>query len=289
MIYLENEFIKAGFVEKGAELQSLVNKKTGAEYMWSGDPAFWGKHSPVLFPIVGGLKNNEYIFEGQKYSLGRHGFARDTVFAIIEQTETSISFAISDSEESLKKYPFAFQFVVQYTISESELIIKYIVKNTGNQTMYFSVGAHPAFKVPMSEGLNFEDYSLQFENIENTSIYPLDDNGQTKVDAIPFLNNTDSLPLQKSLFYKDALVFKELKSDKISIVTNKDVHGVTVSFAQFPYMGIWSAKDANFVCIEPWDGIADSEATSGELANKEGIRTLEQAQVYESSWSIEIF
>lgn len=288
MIYLENGFIKAGFVEKGAELQSLVNKETGVEYMWSGDPAFWGKHSPVLFPIVGGLKNNEYTFEGQKYNLGRHGFARDTVFAIIEQTETSISFGISDSEESLKKYPFAFQFIVQYTIRESELIIKYIVKNTGNQTMYFSVGAHPAFKVPMSEGLNFEDYSLQFEKIENTSIYPLDDNGQTKVDAIPFLNNTDSLPLQKSLFYKDALVFKELKSDKISIVTAKDTHGVTVSFEQFPYMGIWSAKDANFVCIEPWDGIADSEATSGELAKKEGIRTLEQAQVYESSWSIEI-
>lgn len=289
MIYLENAFIKAGFVEKGAELQSLVNKETGVEYMWSGDPTYWGKHSPVLFPIVGGLKNNQYTYGGNTYSLGRHGFARDTVFTVLEKTATSISFGISDTEDSLKKYPFHFQFIVQYTINNSELIIKYIVKNTGKEKMYFSVGAHPAFSVPLDKKLQFEDYSLKFEKKETASIYPLDDNGQTKLDAVAFLKDSDELPLQKSLFYKDALVFKELASDTITIHTSKDAHGITVEFKEFPYMGIWSAKDADFVCIEPWDGIADNEAVSGELEDKEGIKKLDVAQVYESSWSISIF
>ncbi|QES89751.1 aldose 1-epimerase family protein [Rhizosphaericola mali] len=289
MIYLENNFIKAGFVEKGAELQSLINKETGVEYMWGGDPVFWGKHSPVLFPIVGGLKDNEYSFGGNKYSLGRHGFARDSIFSVIEQTETSISFGMSDTADSLTKYPFHFQFLVQYTINKSELIVKYIVKNMGKDAMYFSVGAHPAFNVPLNKDLTFEDYSLKFEKKETVSIYPLDDSGQTKINAIPFLNDSDELPLHKSLFYKDALVFKELVSDKITIQTKDDTHGITIAFKEYPYMGIWSAKDADFLCIEPWDGIADNEAVSGVLEEKEGIKILQAAQVYESSWSISIF
>lgn len=289
MITLSNDILSLTIAEKGAELQSVKNAPTGLEYIWEGDPAFWGKHSPVLFPIVGGLKDNEYEYAGRKYSLGRHGFARDTVFTVVDHTGTSAVFAISETEETLQNYPFPFQFFVQYVLENDTLSVRYKVKNTGQGEMFFSVGAHPAFKVPLEAGEDFEDYYLRFNAVENAGIYPLDANGQVESQSVPFLENTDILPLKKELFYKDALVFKGLQSTAISIESKKSDHGLTVSFAGFPYMGIWSAKDADFVCIEPWDGIADSVHTAGKLEAKEGIIPLEPAQYFDAEWSVRFY
>ncbi|MBS1639382.1 MAG: aldose 1-epimerase family protein [Bacteroidetes bacterium] len=281
---LSNSFLQIIIASKGAELQSVVNKQTGLEYMWNADPAFWAKKSPVLFPIVGGLKQNTYFFNNKNYQLNRHGFAREMEFAIAYQSSEKIIFNIQSSEETLKIYPFHFVFSVVYELIDDKLKVNYIVENTGNETMYFSVGAHPAFKLPLIDNTDYTDYFLQFNCIENTGKWPLSKDGLIELQSIPLLNNSNKLSLNKELFYTDALVFKHLSSDEVSILSNKTKHGVSISYKGFPYMGIWSAKNADFICIEPWCGIADSVNTTQQLTEKEGINILASKQKFEASW-----
>jgi galactose mutarotase-like enzyme len=287
--HIKNDVLSAAIAEKGAELQSIFNKNTGIEYMWGADPAYWSKKSPVLFPIVGGLKDNQYKYGGKTYSLGRHGFARDSAFTVTEQTVESITFTLTDSAETVEKYPFHFSFSVKYTLNANRLQVGYIVKNTDDKTLLFSVGGHPAFKVPVAEETVFDDYSLQFNQVETAGRWQLSPGGQVEEQPTPLLVNTDVLPLTKKLFYQDALVFKHLASTGVSILSGKTAHGLHVSFGGFPYLGIWSFKDANFVCIEPWCGIADSVNATGELAEKEGINTLSPQEIFERTWSVEVF
>jgi len=289
MQQISNGLLQVAISEKGAELQSIINLQTGLEYMWSGDPNFWGKKSPVLFPIVGGVKNNTYNYEGESYQLGRHGFARESVFVINAQTDTSITYILSSTDETLKLYPFEFLFAVTYSIDGNKLTCTYAVENIGNETLYFSCGAHPAFKVPLVEGTDYTDWRLQFSEMENTGKWPLSADGLILKEPIACLENTHQLPLSKPLFYGDALVLKALKSTSISIVSNKTEHGLTMHFDGFPYYGIWAFKDADFVCLEPWCGIADSIDASGELQDKEGIILLGENEVWERSWSVEMF
>jgi len=238
---------------------------------------------------VGGLKDDKYKYDGKTYSLNRHGFARDMAFSVTEQSAETITFTLTDSEPTLAKYPFHFSFSVKYTLAANKVLVSYIVKNTDDKTLLFSVGGHPAFKLPMADGTAFEDYKLLFNQVETAGKWPLSSGGQVETHTIPLLENTSTLPLTKELFYQDALVFKHLASTSISIVSDKTTHGLKVGFHAFPYMGIWSAKDANFVCIEPWCGIADSVNTTGEFAEKEGINALQPQEVFERTWSVEVF
>lgn len=289
MQQLSNGLLSISIAEKGAELQSITRTDSNFEYLWSGDPAFWGKKSPVLFPIVGGLKNNQYIHKGNTYTLGRHGFARDQVFAVSEQTQDSITFTLHDSDASHAVYPFPFSFSVRYQLRENSLQVTYIVQNTGDGEMWFSVGAHPAFKVPLTNDTAFEDYYLEFSKSENTGKWPLSPEGLIELAPESLLRNEQRLSLHKQLFYADALVLKHMASDKIAIKSGKTSHGVEMHFDGFPYFGIWSAKDADFVCLEPWCGIADHVNASGELAEKEGIIQLAAGATWEKSWSVTFF
>lgn len=289
MYQLSNDLLTVGISPKGAELQSIVHSTTGLEYMWSADPAFWGKKSPVLFPIVGGLKNGSYTYDGNTYAMGRHGFARERVFEVTEQTISSITFSLPSDEESIQVYPFHFRFSIKYSLQENSVHVLYRIENTDQKSMYFSVGAHPAFSVPLIEGDAFEDYYLEFNQAETTGIWPLSPEGLIKETSTPFFSNNNKIPLSKSLFYGDALVFKGLKSDSISIRSDKHPHGLCLSYTDFPFMGIWSARDANFVCIEPWCGIADSVLATGILEEKEGIHLLNEQEIFERSWSVAVF
>lgn len=294
MIYtLENDYFKVAISTKGAELQSVFSKKLGLELLWQGDASFWGKRSPILFPIVGSLKNGEYEYQNKKYKLSRHGFARDMEFkcstpqsTILKGTE--VSFTITHTEETLQQYPFEFEFEILYTLLEDSLMVNTKVLNSSSSSdLYASFGAHPAFNLPIFSNTNFEDYSLVFNKNEQAGVYPLTETGLIKSDEKPFFENENKLQLSKALFYGDALVFKNLKSDCIKVINNDSQKGFQFVFVgDYNYFGIWSAKDAPFVCLEPWAGIADTENSNGQLVNKEGIIKLLPNEESSAMWSI---
>jgi galactose mutarotase-like enzyme len=289
MQQLSNDILSIQIAPLGAELKRVYHKQYQLDYIWSGDPAYWGKTSPVLFPIVGGLKNNQYRHKGKNYSLGRHGFAREKVFSIEQATQESITYLLTSSAETEAVYPFSFAFRITYTLQHDELTIGYIISNTGDAPMHFSVGAHPAFAVPITDDTDYTDYFLAFNREENAGKWPLSAEGLIEKESIPFFDATEELPLEKSLFSKDALVFTDLKSDRIALRNRKNTHGLEVYFPGFPFMGIWSTKNADFVCIEPWCGLADSTDATGELKDKKGIHDLAPEAVFERSWSVRFF
>ena len=289
MITISNETLNVSIATMGAELQNIYNKQTGIEYLWNANPDFWPKRSPVLFPVIGGLKGGSYTHNGATYHFNRHGFARESEFTVEHQTESSVTLVLQTSSESLQVYPFQFKFSITYSLSEGELKNTYLIENKGNEPLLFSVGAHPAFNVPLVGGEDFTDYYLAFNKEENAGIYPILADGLISNTSAPFFNNTKELPLKKELFYKDALIFKELKSTAITILSKKSKHGLTYSFENFPYMGIWNAKDADFVCIEPWCGLGDVETSTGILAEKEGINKLDTDRSFTRIWTIATF
>jgi len=253
MIQIANNQLTVTINEKGAELQSI--QLNGLEYLWQADIKYWGKHSPVLFPIVGELKDGKYIFDNKEYALSRHGFARDTMFEVKQTSDTSAIFTLHSNDETLAVYPFQFIFQVQYEIKQHTLFCSYIVQNVNSNDMYFSVGGHPAFRIPLSENLQYTDYSLKFDNDIILNRYLLR-NGLTGDDTETITLDEKRLHLEPSLFYKDAIVLKHINSKHIELSSDKDAHGLTFMFEDFPYFGIWAAIDAPFVCLEPWCGIA---------------------------------
>ena len=287
--YIGNERIRVGINHLGAELISLVTVSDNREYMWKGDPAFWGKHSPVLFPIVGKLRDNAFLYQGKQYSLSRHGFARDMTFNLDSAADTRVIFSVESTPETLRRYPFPFRLLIQYTVREATLEVIYEVVNIGADTMYFSLGAHPAFAVPVVDGENYDDYSLHFNQVETLYSWPIDKAGLIERTPVPFLDHTDRLALRKELFYKDAIVLKSLKSNVISIKHKSDPHGLDLAFEQFPFLGLWAAKDANFLCIEPWCGIADSVDHNQDITTKEGIEKLPAGSVWKRTWSVTVY
>ena len=278
---IKNAFVTATINSFGAELCSLKNKDN-IEYIWEGNSEFWGKHSPILFPIVGTLKNNSYLYNETVYNLSRHGFARDMEFKLVDQKENSVTFSIHSSEETLKVYPFEFELQIIYTVDNSNLNIAYKVTNSGKSKMPFSIGAHPAFALPG----NFEDHSIQFDKEESLEYYLLENDlisNQTK----KLETQEGQIPLTYELFKNDALIFKTLKSKSLTILEDR-IPVLRVNFKDFPSLGIWTKMNAPFLCIEPWFGYSDTNETSGNLFEKEGIQVLEENKTFQSEYSIEI-
>ncbi|AIM25034.1 aldose 1-epimerase family protein [Melissococcus plutonius] len=288
-VQLENEFLIATIAEAGAELVSLRSKSMNIEYIWQGNPAFWNRHSPILFPIVGRLKNNQYIYEGKTYHLPQHGFARDQLFQVIEQSDQSATFSLKSTKETYQYYPFDFELVLTYELEEQNLIVRYQVENLGIQTMYFSIGGHPAFNVPLEETLTFEDYFLNFFPKKSRTQIPLSGSALNIKNKTLAQTNT-SIDLIHELFKNDALIFETKGNNAFSIETDKSQHGITLSYTDAPYVGIWSPypKKAPFVCIEPWWGIADTIDTDGQLTNKLGIQLLSPNRIFNTHYQLTI-
>jgi galactose mutarotase-like enzyme len=281
---LQNDFLIATINPLGAELQRLYNKQTNTEILWSGDAQYWSKFSPVLFPIVGSLKDNTYYYNNKAYHLPRHGFAREKEFAIKNKTENSITFSLTHNDDTLKVYPFLFELQITYALSNQELSCTYNVKNIGNDEMYFSIGAHPAFAVTG----NYNDYYLEFNNDTSLTRYKLQDGLiSDNTQSISLKNN--QLPLQHQLFYDDAIVLKTLQSNQITFANYNNKIGFHFKCNDFPFFGIWAAKDAPFVCLEPWCGIADVTTHNQQLQSKEGINCLMPSQQFIKTWSVQCF
>lgn len=288
MTVIENEYLKVSIRNQGAELTSVVNKETGIEHLWQGDPNIWGWHAPNLFPIVGGLINNELLVDGKLYPMQRHGFARPTEFRLAEHKRDCAVFSLAYSADTLTAYPFKFNFQVKYDLIDNSLRITYKVINLDNKNIYFSVGGHPAFNVPFRDGERYEDYYLEFEVAEKLETYLLSPAGHFTGQTEAVATKGTKLPLTRDLFAKDALVFKNLQSRLITIKSDSHNLSLGVEFPHFNYLGIWAKPGADFVCIEPWLGCADTEGQPKDIKEKEGIIKLEQGHVFEAPYFITI-
>ena len=280
-ITIQNQAIKAVIKTKGAELSLL--QKEDKNYIWEINSEFWNKTSPILFPIVGALKNGEYFYGGNVYKLSRHGFARDFEFEVIENKTDGVVFSLKSNEETLKVYPFHFELQLSYILEGNKLVVKYEIINRSSEKMYYSIGAHPAFNI---DG-NFEDFSLIFDDEKDLETYKLEQDlfsGKTEILKL----NGNVLPLQYELFEEDALVFKNFATKSLTLAKNNE-SVMKVSFPDFPYLGIWTKKDAPFICIEPWLGIADNANASGKIEEKESIQILENNSKKQIAWSVELF
>lgn len=278
---IKNSFIKAQIKSFGAELNSLKKCDENFEYIWQANSKYWARHSPVLFPIVGRLKEDSYFCKNKKYSLSQHGIARDKEFEIVQNEADFIEFRLKSDEKSLEFYPFFFELDIGYKLDKNSLIVSYKVKNKSDEKMYFSIGAHPAFNTQVGD-------FLEFENIKTTKRYFLDDKGLIyKYQDLNLENN--KLYLDKDLFKDDALVFNDSNIKQIILKNIENKSKVKVKFDNFPYLGIWSKpNDAPFVCIEPWFGVADEQNSNQKIEDKKGILSLEKEEEFFCFYTIEV-
>ena len=274
---------------KGVELCSIKSLKTGKEYMWNANPDIWGSHAPVLFPAIGSFKNGVCTINGNTYKIPKHGFIRHNENLVIEnQTDTKINFRLDYSNKTLAIYPYKFRFNIIFELVDNQIIITHKVTNLDDKAIYFHLGGHPGFKCPVNDGEDYSDYYLEFEKTETASTTLLSQNGLISDDTQLILENTNVLPLHKNLFDNDALIFKNLKSRKVSLKSHKSNQVLSVSYNGFPYLGIWAKPNAPFVCIEPWIGIADHENTDGDFLKKEKLIELPENEVFIAQYTIEI-
>ncbi|GAA4376696.1 aldose 1-epimerase family protein [Hymenobacter koreensis] len=286
---LENEHCRVVINRHGAELASFVRLDLdNLEYIWQADAVVWGRHAPVLFPIVGRLPNDTYYHQGQPYRLPQHGFARDRPFTLVEQTPTSLTLRLTDDEASRAVYPFAFQLDISHRLSGTTLYVDWRVHNPDTaQDLLFSIGAHPGFRCPLLTDEQFEDYAFRFDHPVQLERHLLDGgllNGATEpVLAAP----AQELPLSYDLFRRDALVLKHYDFTRITLASARSPRAVTMQFNGFPYLGLWTKSEGTpFVCIEPWHGVASSVGPPAELSDKEGILTLAPGNTFTAGYSI---
>jgi len=287
MVVLENEFLKVTLCSKGAELTSLVDKITQTEYIWQADESVWNFHAPNLFPVVGGLNNNTLHVDGTSYPMNRHGFARTSVFRRLESAPDHAKFSLDYNEGTFKVYPYKFEFQVVYHLSERSLKVMYKVINKDEKDVYFSVGAHPAFNVPLVEGEAYEDYYFQFEVEEDLDTHLSSATGLlTGKKEKAFIG--DKLRLTKDMFNNDALIFKDIKSRSVTLTNTAGTKHVKIDFPHFIQLGLWAKPGASFVCIEPWLGYSDYDGDVRDISQKEAIQHVEHGHVFEADFTISV-
>lgn len=278
LFHLENDYLAISVNTHGAELSSIINKKENKEMLWQGDPEFWGRKSPVLFPVVGKYKNGQTTYEGKEYKLGQHGFARDMDFVISEETSNKLIFVLESNDKTLKVYPFNFRLICSFELVDNKIVVGWKVENTDDKKMYFSIGAHPAFYCKKGETiLTMNGKNLQYNLINSDGLY-----------TAPKYNIDSSFVLNEEIFDNDALIIEHSSVNTISLADNGKEY-LTVKFdAQL--FGIWSPakKNAPFVCIEPWYGRCDSEDFEGDITEREWSNSLDVGETWYKEYEIEI-
>jgi len=288
MTTLENNALRVTIKPEGAELTSLFHKTSGIEHLWQADPLVWPWHAPNLFPVVGGCLNDQLHINGVAYPMQRHGFARRSLFETTESSASHAVFSLRANDDTRAVYPYNFLFSIMYELDGSRLTVTYRVLNNDDQTIFFSVGAHPAFAVPFQTGETYEDYVIAFEHTEPLVTHMLSAGGYFNGETSPVSTDGNNLPLTKHLFEDDALVFKNIRSRRVTLRSDKHDHAVTVEFPAFPYLGLWAKPGASFVCIEPWMGCADTEGEPLAIEQKELIQQIAPGKVFDAHFSITI-
>jgi galactose mutarotase-like enzyme len=289
LYYLQNYNFKVGVESKGAELQHFIKLDEQLEFIWQADPAIWGSHAPNLFPVVGELPEGTYTYDNEIFAMKRHGFARTKEFKVVKQEDNKLVFELDADDETLQQYPFKFRLLVAYKLEDNKLSVTYQVLNEDKKAMYFSIGGHPGFNVPFYPGEQYSDYFIEFEKPETLNRHLLTDDGLQSGDTERVLEHEQVLQLKHSYFDKDALVFKNLHSEKLVLGSRTNQRRLEMTFEGFPYLGIWAKPGPSpYVCIEPWCGIAGSTDETGELKEKEGINKLSPEQVFERTFTLEV-
>lgn len=289
MYQIENETLLLKVTSLGAEMKSLVNKKTGQEYLWHADAAYWGRTAPILFPLVGNYKNKKSTFEGETYTMSQHGFARDMEFDFISQTEQEIWFALTSSEETLQTYPFHFCLAVGYRLKGRSVEVIWKVENTDKKVMYFSIGGHPAFNCPIRADENQTAYKIAFDREESIVCSVIGEDGLLSDEKEEWKLSDGKLDITEHMFDQDALIIENHQAQKVALVTPSKEEYLTVEF-DAPLFGIWSpkGKHAPFICIEPWYGRCDRSEFSGNLEEREWANELEPGKEFEAGYTITI-
>ncbi len=274
----------------GAQLMSIT-AAGGVEYMWNGDPAYWKGRAPNLFPYVGRLTNDCYTYGGKEYPMTRHGFAKLTEFSVLDSGAENLALRISDTEESRKIYPFSFHFDISYVLEDNTLVILYAVENRGGETMFFGLGGHPGFRVPLEEGKAFEDYRLTFACPSHPCRVMLSENYMVggHDQAYPLVNGVE-LPLRHALFDQDAIILKDFERT-VTLSAGAGSRGLTLSCPQMRYLGIWHQPKTNapYVCLEPWVSLPSREGVVEDLSQQNDLISLDAGDRYENRWTISIF
>ena len=281
MIYnIENKDFSLAVKEMGAELNSFKSKKTGFEFIWGGNTDIWYGQSPILFPIIGRLLDDKYRLNDKEYTMPKHGIVRKKPFKLIDKTENSLKFIQSDDEESLKEYPYHFDLIVEFKITDNGLSVTHTVVNKNDCVMYYSFGAHPAFNCEIGDYLEFsENEELLTERIDHDSIL-IEEKFPVNIDG-------NKLTITENLFDDDALILSGYKSQAISLKSNNHNRVVKFNFDS-PLLGIWAKPGAPYVCIEPWWGVNDNYDKKDDLSQKRGIMALNPNEEKSFNWNIEI-
>ncbi len=287
---IENEFLKIQVNEEGAELWSVLSKKTEVEYLWQGDPAYWGGRAYNLFPFIGRMPEGYYTYAGKKYNARTHGLARYTTFTLEKQTETSLTFSCTDTEETKKDYPFSYIFRVHFILEGSSLITRYEVTNTDERTMLCAFGGHPGINVPFGKG-KFEDYYLDFEKATKPCRQLLDSSDCFMANkTVPYpLQEGTKLPLRHTLFEHDAIIL-ENSSGVVSIKSDKESRYVTMRYEEYPFIGFWQAykDDTPYLCLEPWTALPGIEGNIVALETKPYMISVPAKESKSISFTLEI-
>ncbi len=287
---LSNRKLTIRVAEHGAELSSIVANATGKEYLWQADPAFWKRHSPVLFPIVGSVWNAEYRHEGVTYSLSQHGFARDMDFSLMKETDDELRFALESTPETLKVYPFPFLLEIGYRLEENRITISWRVRNRGSETMYFQIGAHPAFYYPNYEADSPERGYFAFDVRKGLVYRALKEKGCVGEEVRPVPLDADGLlPLDVHTFDIDTFIIENGQVRRVDLLDAEKRPYLSLSFTA-PLVGLWSppAKNAPFVCIEPWYGRCDRAGYTGEFKDRDWVWHIEPDELFDASYVIEV-
>lgn len=278
--YIENNSFKIGVKELGAELTSVYSKEKNFEYLWQGNPDVWNGQSPVLFPIIGRLIEDKYTLDGKEYDMPKHGFARRKEWEFLTSDGSSMTFRLCDNEGTREIYPFGFEFLITFSIEDNILSVKHKIRNTGNNTMYFSLGAHPAFNCSIGD-------KLVFSKAETLEAFKIDlEKSLVLPETFPVLNDETDLIITEDIFNEDALIFEGVKSDFLTIESKS--HSVKFALGGAPYLGIWAKPGAPYVCIEPWWGLNDFKDKKVDFSEKVGINRLEASESFVYTWCAEM-
>ncbi|HHV32721.1 aldose 1-epimerase family protein [Caproiciproducens sp. LBM24188] len=288
---LKNKELTVMFHTLGGELDS-IRDNSGMEYLWQGDPKVWPGQAPVLFPIVGSIRDKKAIVGGNKTCcMERHGVARKKEFAFVGQTEDTITFSLRADEETKARFPYDFELLIQYKLEGKNITVQYTVKNPNSEVLPFQIGGHPGFNCPLAADEKFEDYQVEFEYEETADCpTPIPSSGLMDIDKrVRMLDHQKTLALNHDLFKVDALIFDQLKSRKVALRNPKTGRGVQLSFADFKNLLVWSSNNnGNFICLEPWNGLTTGLDESDIFEEKRGITLLAPGAEKSFSYTITI-